>query len=165
VGGVRAWVTCLPDAPRGELRGSEIPVGAFLDSNILCVHDDLDLASLASLFMERGLSHVYVVDENFELVGVAREKSLLGAAHGGVPLATARDIAESADRILEGVAIRRALLHMAVSHVRQAPIVTKDGVLVGVLGDVQGLRWFAACARDANERKACASAAAGRENG
>jgi CBS domain-containing protein len=93
--------------------------------------------------VKHALSVIAVVDEDHRVVGVIREADLI---HRGFASA---DIVESAAEIMvpafsipEDMPIRSALLQMATSRVRHAPVVTAAGELLGTLIDVVGMRWL-----------------------
>ncbi len=146
--GVRAVVRCRPPCPtnaptafsRGDpnaLPGDTTPVGTILHGATLCAGSDAEAATLLALLAERALPELFVVDESGRLVGLVRDGHLQrGASSLG-------DVMSSATCVEEAVSVRRAVVRMAGAHVRAVPIVTRDGLLVGVLRDVDGLHFIA----------------------
>jgi CBS domain-containing protein len=175
--GSEACLRCKPehqpppstDGPPTPTRvGEDVPVGTLLSASILCVHQDLDVVSLTSLFVERGLPSVFVVDDGGRLVGIVAEGSLVpprppSDPPGSFPppppssgrLSTwpdgtlTRDVMATVSAVREDTSVRHALLEMAVTHVRQMPIVTPSGEPLGLLCDLDGMRWLSARARTA----------------
>ena len=93
--------------------------------------------------MKHALSVIAVVDDDHRVVGIVRESDLI---HRGLAsldvLECASEIMAPALFIREDTPIRNALLQMATSRVRHAPVVTAAGDLVGTLIDIVGLRWL-----------------------
>jgi CBS domain-containing protein len=142
----------------------EESVGSTLTTNVTCVGHDVDLGMLTALFVERNLSHLVVVDESWRVIGVVREGDLLRSSVSSIvdtnraglrsgeadlvaafaakvaKVTTAADLMSSPGAIPEDTSLRGALLQMARSHMRDAPIVTIGGRVFGVLHDVEGLR-------------------------
>jgi CBS domain-containing protein len=157
---VRCAPRARPAAPRvegGTSPSDGVAIGVLLRGPILAVDGDLPLRRLASLFVERRVPYVFVVGPDATVLGVARERDLVraispesieGALRAQRPMRTV-EIMSGASAVTESTPLRRALLQMAVAHVRQVPIVTPEGVLLGVLSDVDGLRLLAARMRAA----------------
>lgn len=133
-------------------------VGDVLSETVLCVGSDVSVVSVIALFVERALADVFVVDDDGGLVGQIREINFVrsGPSKGPRypfaeptprPALTAAEIMSSAISICEEIPVRHAILRMAQSHLRDAAIVTQTGKLLGVLSDLQGLRWISAQAR------------------
>jgi CBS domain-containing protein len=160
-------VRCQPQTRmriEGGARAATAPaVGVLLRAPILGVREDLSIRDLAALLVERAIPQIFVVDEDSRLIGVVREVDLVRTAPaaldawpsslvqalGGREPKAAGEIMASTVSVSENTPLRRALLQMAVAHVRQAPIVTADGTLLGALHDLDGLRWLAARTRAA----------------
>lgn len=159
--GASAVVRCKPpvgaeDHPVCPVSLDGVAVGAMLKQEVLCVSHDLPVQDLTMLVAERSLANVFVVDGDRGLVGVVRETDLLDASRRLAsytgrrtwpPGTTAASVMTRSSAVLESTPVRRALLEMAVAHVRRAPVVTPSGELVGSLGDLEGMRWLAAYAR------------------
>lgn len=166
-GGTQVFVRCEPvqetanaraGAPEegsgpGGLAGGTTPVGEILSDNTLCVGTDTHVPAIIELMKERSLPGVFVVDDEGHLVGIVRDVNLLrtlepmphmrqeplhalAGSHVETVMSTAMAIGEDSP-------VRRALLCMAHAHLREIPVVTREGRLVGVLRDIEGLRWFA----------------------
>lgn len=158
--GASGRVRCVR-APTHEVRAPThegTAVGGVLSESILCVGSDVSVVSVIALFVERALADVFVVDDDGRLVGLIREINFVRsrpsegprypfAEPTPRPALTAGEIMSSAIPICEDIPVRRAILRMAHSHLRDAAIVTRAGELLGVLGDLQGLRWISAQAR------------------
>jgi CBS domain-containing protein len=134
-------VRCTPPAAPDDAES----VGALLRAPVLAVHADTSLREISRLFVDGQLACVFVVDDGEKVVGVVRDVDLLRAASPSS--SNARAVMGTALPVAESTSLRRALLQMAVTHVRQAPIVDADGELLGVLVDIEALRWLAAIKR------------------
>ena len=152
--GANGRVCCEAIPPTSESLSADGAVGSVLRESIFCVESDLSVTSVVAVLVERGLSGVFVVDVDGRLLGLIREldlvrsrqRAILGAAKPQ-ETATADEIMSSAIAICEDTPVRDAIRRLARSHLRDAAIVARTGELVGVLRDVDGLRWIAECAR------------------
>ena len=134
--------------PLGGARTPEgIAVGDVLTKRVLCVGRDLSVPGLVALFVERAMGGVFVVDDDGMLLGSIREVDFVRSRPLHEPLCSAGEMMSSAIAVLEETPVRRAILQMARSHLREAPIVTRAGELLGVLRDIEGLRWITARGR------------------
>jgi CBS domain-containing protein len=154
--------------PFGGARMHEgIAVGDVLTKRILCVGADLSVPALIALFVEQAMGGVFVVDDDGRLLGSIREVDFVRSrplqdkrawfngtssvddesAAGEGPPWSAGEMMSSAIAVHEGTPVRHVILQMARSHLREAPVVTRAGELLGALRDIDGLRWIAAQAR------------------
>jgi CBS domain-containing protein len=164
--GVSGLVRCRPPRGRaalsvtsgltnGDTPGNATPVGTVLQGGVLCIGKDAEVSALLALLAERGLPGLFVVDDDGQLVGLVRDANLLAVRRANSTPALssgleAPDVSRvdgvmsTAMSVGEEASLRRALLRMASAHLREIPIVTREGQLVGVLRDIDGLRWLAA---------------------
>jgi len=165
VDGTSALVRCSPprddattpptDDPQAgdDLREDCTPVGAILRGATLCIACRTEVRELRALMVEGGLPGVFVVDEGGRLAGLVRERDLVIAPRltpnagraapeaGVVRLVGA--VMSTATSVEEFASVCSALRRMAGAHLREVPVITRDGQLVGVLRDIEGLRWIA----------------------
>ena len=123
------------------------PAGAALKASIAAVRDDLAIQKLRSYFVEHLVSSVYVVDESHRLLGVVRDVDLVVSRHTLRPTAstegeTAAQVMSPTSSVPENIGVRSALLAMARANQRRAAVITSDGMLLGVLDDIAGLKWL-----------------------
>jgi len=123
------------------------PAGATLKTSIAAVRDDLAIEKLRSYFVEHLISSIYVVDESHRLLGVVRDVDLLVSRHTLRPTAshegeTAAQVMSATSSVPENIGVRTALVAMARANQRRAAVVTSEGMLLGVLDDVAGLKWL-----------------------
>jgi len=165
--GVGTLVRCQPphaiatiprtDRPRGmdDPPGEATLVGSILRGGTLCVASDAEVPALRALSVERALLGLFIVDNDGRLVGLVRDVNLLRAVQptpdaGPLAALEARDVnradavMSTATSVWEDISVRRAIRCMASAHLREIPVVTREGQLVGVLRDIDGLRWIAA---------------------
>ena len=152
--GANGRVRCEAIPSTSESPSADGAVGSVLRESTLCVESDLSVPSVLALLVERGLSGVFVVDVAGRLLGLIRELDLCPSRQRAIvgparpqETATAEEIMSSAIAIREETPVRDAIRRMARSHLRDAAIVARTGELVGVLRDIEGLRWIAECAR------------------
>ena len=117
------------------------PTGTLLKAAIFAVRDDMALDKLRSYFVEQSISSVYVVDESNRLVGVVRDIDFLLPQRRPRPEVAAQVMGPT-PCVRENTGVRSALLEMARAGQRRTAVVTPDGVLLGVIDDVTGLKWL-----------------------
>jgi hypothetical protein len=140
--GSPACVLCAPGTA-GTADPADVAVGALISGQISAVRNDVPEHAIRALFVKHSLSLVVVVDHDHKVVGVVAEGDLI---HRGFKSGQAAECADEIMRpalsIREETPIRTALLQMATSRVRHAPVITAAGELIGTLIDVVGLRWL-----------------------
>jgi len=140
--GASPCVRCSPGAAHSP-SPADVSVGAMLSGRVAAVAADVPEHAIRALFVKHSLALIAVVDEAHRVVGVVREADLI---HRGLVSADvvecAAEIMTPAFSIPEGMPVRTALLEMAMSRVRHAPVVTPEGELLGTLIDVIGLKWL-----------------------
>ena len=114
---------------------------------------------LADLFARRHDTDLLVVDTSLRLLGVVRDHRVARAvleasAHDSprdfegasrmTPLdRTAGELMALPNSVPESVSVREALFRMARSHLRSIPVITGEGVPLGILSDIDALDAFA----------------------
>jgi len=107
-------------------RASRRPVGAVLARHAICVRADA-VGAVRGVGLHPG--NVAVVDDDTRLVGTVDAS---GRVHTGDAVRGAA--------IPEATAVALALRQMALRRLRSAPVVARDGTVVGVVDDVDALR-------------------------
>ena len=166
--GAGAIVRCKPEravaatAPTGVRRhggedapGDATPVGTILRGCTFCIVGDAEVPSLLAGLAERPLSEMPVVDDLGRLIGLVRDihclrglRAALGpdvqSGFGRCGVSRIDAVMSPAKSVREDASVRRALRAMAGADVREIPVVARDGQLVGMLRDIDGLHFIAA---------------------
>ena len=130
--------------------GESVEVAALLRRGSIVLSESAALSRALGMLREEGRRSVAIVDEKGVLVGVVHESSFLrGAGPGGI--APVGATMSAAIALHERTPVRVALRLLAASHLREATIVSKDGVPIGVFRDVDGLRWIAGTGESADK--------------
>ena len=129
--GDETWVIC--DIVQGD-----DSIGSIVHGSIVCVQLEVSVADVKAVLIQRELPFVLVVDDEGRLVGIVSEGDLLRADRSDASL-RARDVMSSANAFSEDEAVRDALLAMASHRVRRAPVVTREGLLVGIVQDIEAM--------------------------
>ncbi len=139
-------VNCsLPDRPPNHAddpAGESIDVGALLRNGSVALHQSSTVGRALGLLREEDRRSVGVVDNDNVLVGLVHEAGFvgrLGPPRTGIVGASM----SSAIAVNERTPVRVALKLLAANHLREATVVTRDGIPLGVFRDVDGLRWIA----------------------
>ena len=138
-------VDCFPGEPPGEhSRGSErsgadVPVGSVLGATHVAVRSEVTIRELRRLLAEEPANTVLVVDDEDHLIGTI-DTSSLEQCPGGVPAILPMRAKHS---ILETATVADAVERLVRTHSRSVAVVDADGHAVGVLTDIDLLRWFA----------------------
>jgi CBS domain-containing protein len=146
------------------------PISDIMPGAVLCVRPDLDLESLTSLLLERGISAAPVVDDQGHAIGVVSKTDLLRFSHDeppcSQPLAASYEAAESelepgfhmeplqtgkvsdvmtpvAFTLSESASIANAAALMAYEGIHQVPVTGLDHQVVGMISTLDILRWVA----------------------
>jgi CBS domain-containing protein len=164
--GARRALDALPSA------ADRTPVSEVMTANVLCVREDVSVATLMATLLERGISGVPVVDASGFPVGLVSKTDLVrdhhengdtaessplvvrtrsGAAyalgrgfHEGFAQKTVAEIMTPVAFTLgERAPVSQAAALMAFEGVHRVPVVSADGRVVGILSALDVLRWLA----------------------
>lgn len=146
-----ATVDCtIPVAPlprADDPRGERIEVGNVLCRGTVVVGHSVPLAEALAVLRVGDRRSVAIVDERHVMVGLVHDgdrQNRFGRAGEAVGAVMTTTIA-----IDERTPVRVALKILAANHLREATVVSRRGVPIGVFRDVEGLQWIAASpARD-----------------
>jgi hypothetical protein len=151
--GTAPSVHCTIPTPRpaGRDPGGELTeVGSVLCRGTVVLAESVPLGRALDLLRRDDRRSVAIVDEHHVMVGLVHEAALVrrlrSARDGTVSAAMTSRIA-----VEECTPVRVALKVLAASHLREATVVSKRGVPIGVFRDVDGLRWIAAARHEAGE--------------
>lgn len=144
---VDCTIPVRPLAPAEDPDGNSVEVGALLCRGTVVVSEATSVARALALLRAESRRSLAVVDENSVLVGLVYESGFMGRM-GPSRMGVVSAAMSSAIAVHERTPVRVALKLLAASHLREATVVSTDGVPLGVFRDVDGLRWIAG-ARDA----------------
>jgi CBS domain-containing protein len=144
---VDCTIPVRPLDPADDPQGESIEVGTLLCRGTVVLAEGASAGRALRLLREEDRRSVAIVSAGNVLVGVVHEAGFMGrmgpARVGSVGAAMSTAVA-----VHERTPVRVALKLLAASHLREATVVSDDGVPIGVFRDVDGLRWLAG-ARDA----------------
>ncbi|MCU1276653.1 MAG: hypothetical protein JWM53_199 [bacterium] len=125
---------------REATAGERTPVSSIMTVDVWCAREDLALATLRAIFVERGVSGVPVVDEHGRCVGVVSAADLARAGGDG---GRVRDVMTRVTFVLpDNASVSQAAALMALEHVHRLPIVTDDGRVAGIVSSTDILAWL-----------------------
>ena len=116
------------------------PIYEMLPRTTTCVTADLPIDDVRHLMAERGLRAVPVVDDEGKLAGLVSRSQLATAANFGE---IGDMMSPPRNALLEGAPVAHAIALMASEDVREIPIVTSEGHVVGMYDALDALRWVA----------------------
>lgn len=144
-----------PPASGARLRGpgavevaATLPVGLSIVRTIVCVAHDAPLSvAMRALATERSAYGVAVVDESDRFMGMlGRATASFASLHSeGDPAADHMTTARCS--VHERESLGNAFAAMTARHARELTVLSEDGVLVGVLRDIDALRFVSFVSR------------------
>ncbi|MFO0668392.1 MAG: CBS domain-containing protein [Polyangiaceae bacterium] len=133
-----------------------VRVGEVMTRVVTCVTPTTAVEAVRAMLVESGATCAPVVSADGALLGIITPSELLPAARAG---ATAGDVMSRATLgIPEDAPLAHAMATMAQAAVLALPVLAGDGAVVGTIGSIEALRFFARRwgyeipARDAIER-------------
>jgi len=143
-------VSCTPPnhplEPSEDPRGETIVVGSILCKGTLVLSDEVPVRRALEVMRDADRRSVPVVDNRHVMVGLIHDAAFVRplARVGAVGHAMSSPIA-----IDERTPVRMALKLLVANHLREATVVSKERVPLGIFRDVDGLRWITAARRSA----------------
>jgi CBS domain-containing protein len=138
-------------APRSEDPTGELTeVGSLLCRGTVVVADSVPLRKALEVIRHHDRRSVAIVDDEHVMVGLVHDAASMGrlrAIHDSAVSAAMT----SAIAVDERTPVRVALKLLAANHLREATVISKHGVPIGVFHDIDGLRWIAAARNDASD--------------
>ncbi len=159
-----------PPAAAEARSASNTPIAEIMARHVVCVRPDLDTRTLATLFLERGISGAPVVDDDARPIGIVSKTDLVREHHErpegsrppppsdleelsdlgvgfhteAAPVTTVADIMMPVAFCLPAnESIARAAALMAFEGVHRVPVVGSRGQVVGLVSPLDVLRWLA----------------------
>jgi CBS domain-containing protein len=140
------WVECtgpMDDQPPEDvfalLLRDDACVGSAAGRATLSVPAHVTSAVLARFMTAQGTAHAVVVDAPRQLVGIVSSEAA-AFARGEAPVG---HLARHLHPVHEGAPLAFAVERMVHERVRALPVVDDEGTLVGLLTDLDALRWVA----------------------
>jgi len=139
-----------PLEPADDPRGDRIEVGSTLCQGTIVLSDEVPIRRALDLMRDSDRRSVPIVDASHVMIGLIHEACFVAPRihAGAVSLAMSSPIA-----IDERTPVRTALKLLVANHLREATVISKEHVPIGVFRDVDGLRWIAAARRSAADTK------------
>jgi CBS domain-containing protein len=131
-----------------QSRVAETSVAEVMTSHVLCVSPDVEIGSLASLLVERGISGVPVVNERGLPVGMVSKTDIVrhlyenGETQAGDGATVGDLMLPIAFTLLEGASLAHAASLMAWEGVHRIPICSDAGDVIGIVSALDVVRWL-----------------------
>lgn len=120
--------------------GERTPVKTIMIHDVFCVREQLSLAAVRQLFLQRGMSGAPVVNEAGEPTGVISKTDLLRFDEDAT-------VAQAMTRLTfvlpENASVSQAAALMSLEGIHRLPIVSDDGKVVGIVTSLDILKWLA----------------------
>jgi predicted transcriptional regulator len=143
---VRPTVDCstapLPAELVPDRDGESTEVGSLLQEGTVVITQSVSLGHALSLVEDGYRRSIAIVDDDHVMVGVVHDVAAPTRSRRRSRGAVAATMS-SVIAIDERTPVRVALRLLAASHLREATVVSKEGVPIGVFRDVDGLLWIA----------------------
>jgi CBS domain-containing protein len=139
-----------PAGPADDPLGEQTEVGSLLCRGTVVVADSVPLARALDVLRHGDRRSVAIVDARHIMVGVVHDAAFVGrlrSVHDGVVSGAMSSVVAVDERM----PVRVALKLLATNHLREATVVSRNGVPIGVFHDIDGLRWIAAARREAGD--------------
>lgn len=148
------FVECLGDAaprvPPAREPGDAEPsladrtsVQAAMTRAVVAVKADLPLERARALFLERGIGGAPVVDDEGRPIGIVSKTDLLRAGAAAAASTVADAMSRNVLTLPELAPISEAATLLAGEGVHRAPVLSRDGRVVGMVTVLDLLRWLA----------------------
>jgi CBS domain-containing protein len=127
---------------------AEISVAEVMTRHVLCVAPDVEIESLSSLLIERGISGVPVVNERGLPVGMVSKTDIVrhryenGETEAGEGATVGELMVPIAFTLLEGATLGHAAALMAWEGVHRIPICSDAGDVIGIISALDVVRWL-----------------------
>jgi CBS domain-containing protein len=124
------------------------PISEIMTTDVVCVAPELSVETLALMMLHRGFSGAPVVDSDKKAIGVVSKTDILRRSYSGEKRASSdRPVAEImtpvAFTLCEEATIAEAAALMAFEGTHRLPVVSRSGVVVGIVSSIDVLRWIA----------------------
>ena len=115
-----------------------------MNGSVVSARTDLSIDAVRALLLEREIGGMPVVDDGGKPVGIITKSDLLRTADATPRPATVADVMTLVPlAISEHTTLSQAAAHMAFEGLHRLPVVSEEGLLVGILSAIDILRWLA----------------------
>jgi CBS domain-containing protein len=139
-----------PRAPAGD----STPISTLMSQSVVCAREDMEISELVAMLLERDVSGVPVVDDQWRVVGVVSRTDIFRFDHasdykGAAPFdsilgCTVREImTPQVFSLPEDAAISTAVALMVYEGIHRLPIVSSEGMITGIVTTLDVMRWMA----------------------
>jgi CBS domain-containing protein len=140
------FVRCGPLARETSvLEGAPPPVAARVRTVVPGVEDDVPLGAIAALGADRD-GPLLVVASDGAYLGMVTPSSVrlraLGRWRDPLDTPSVREVMSDTPGVLESASVSGVLRRMATSRLRLVPVVNARGAPIGIITDLEALRWF-----------------------
>lgn len=124
---------------------AKIPLGELVSPNFVCVGRSMPLESVTALFLSGDIDCAPVVDADGALIGIVSKSDLLRHGVDKLGVGTVADVMTPCVHALpDHATLAYAFGLMALEKLHYVPVVSREGVVVGVLTSLDVLQWVTA---------------------
>jgi CBS domain-containing protein len=123
---------------------SSTPVAELMAQHVLCVTPELALAEVARIFRDHAVSGVPVVDERGTPIGVISKTDVVGSDAELESCCASEVMTSFTFGVAEETSIAQAAALMAHEGVHRMIVLSREGLVVGLLSSLDIARWVAA---------------------
>ena len=131
-----------PNEAADDPDGESMEVGTLLCRGMVVLTESASVGQALGVLRVEERRSLAVVDAGGVLVGVVHEAGFMGRMDRS-RMDVVSAVMSSAVAVHERTPVRVALKLLAANHLREATVVSDDGIPIGVFKDVDGLRWIA----------------------
>ena len=137
---VHCTIPELPTSPADDPDGDRTEVGALLCTGTVVIATTTSVDVALDFLRTESRHSVAIVDEQNVLVGLVHETGFIGRRQVGRDTVVTATMS-TAVAVNEHTPVRTALKLLAANHLREATVISDDGVPIGVFHDLDGLHW------------------------
>lgn len=143
-----------PVDPEMDPDGDRVEVATLLSEGTVVVADTVPVRRALDLLHASDRRSVPIVDARHVMVGLVHEACFVARLGPRSQDGDVRGSMSSPVAIDERTPVRAALRLLVANHLREATVVSKARVPIGIFRDLDGLRWIAAARRSAKKHDA-----------
>jgi len=119
-----------------------VAVGEAMARRVVCVDQDTSVRLTQQAMAAEGAVALAVVSAAGELVGIVERKKLAPVPPIALPISMAGIVDPPATALNESEPLRAAVTALTTERARWLPVVNAGGTLIGVINDLDVLRWM-----------------------
>jgi CBS domain-containing protein len=138
------------DGTVGSWGPDRTPLSAVMTGDVFCVFEDLDVDQLITLFLERNIGGVPVLDGRGRPIGIVSRGDLFRRGYQMTGVTGADGSARVADvmtpvvlTLPECATLSQAAALMAFESIHRIPVLSDGGRVVGIVSSLDIARWLA----------------------